>query len=502
MTTHNEFKKSLSTLDLVALAFGAMIGWGWVVLAGGWVAGAGVLGAVLAFLIGGVAILLIGLAYSELAACMPITGGEHTYTHRAFGVHMSFICSWSILFGYLSVVAFEAVALPTVVEYLIPNYNQGYMYTIAGWDVYATWVAVGMIGSLIVTYLNVRGMQVAAWFQKLAVFGILITGIMLFIGALLFNPNATLGNLAVPNFVGGMAGVMTVIIMVPFMFVGFDVIPQAAEEIDLSRPRIGMFLVVSLVMAILWYMGIAWSVGHTLSTEQAANSSLATADAMSNAWNGKWAGMLLVLGGVLGILSSWNAFLIGGSRLMYAMAKAHMLPNTLAKLHPKYGTPFMAIILIGGLATFAPLFGRKALVWIVDAGGVGIVVAYTCVAAAFLYLRFKEPDMVRPFRVPCGKAVGVVTVLVSLGMLYLYLPGSPAALTPVEWLIFGIWSVLGVVLYAYSTLKNPNKSKDFMDAEIRAIKEANQVWLRENGMPSLAIDRQASKLSSKLNKDR
>lgn len=273
------------------------------------------------------------------------------------------------------------------------------------------------IGSIVVTYLNVRGMEVAAWFQKLAVVGILLVGIMLFVGALLFDPNASLSNLAVPNFTNGMAGIMTVIIMVPFMFVGFDVIPQAAEEIDLSRPQIGMFLVVSLIMAVIWYMGIAWSVGHTLTLDQANSSKLATADAMTNAWQSVWAGKLLVLGGVLGILSSWNAFLIGGSRLMYAMAKAHMLPNTLAKL--------------------APLFERKALVWIVDAGGVGIVIAYTCVTAAFLYLRFKEPNMVRPFRVPMGKAVGVITVVISLATFGLYLPMSPSGLGKVEWGIFG-----------------------------------------------------------------
>ena len=489
----DSFKKSLGTADIVALAFGAMVGWGWVVLAGGWAASAGLWGAVLAFLIGGFAVILIGLAYAELAACMPITGGEHTYTHRAFGVHISFLCSWSILFGYLSVVAFEAVALPTVIEYLIPNYNQGYMYNVAGWDVYATWVLMGMAGSILVTYLNVRGVEVASWFQKLAVVGILSVGIMLFVGALLFNPNANLSSLAVPNFINGTAGIMTVIIMVPFMFVGFDVIPQAAEEIDLTRPQIGLFLIVSLIMAVMWYMGIAWSVGHTLTLEQSQTSTLATADAMTNAWNSTWAGALLVVGGVLGIMSSWNAFLIGGSRLMFAMAKAHMLPGMLAKLHPKYGTPANAIMLIGGLATLAPLFGRKSLVWIVDAGGIGIVIAYTCVAAAFLYLRYKEPSMVRPFRVPFGKAVGVITLIISIIMFGLYLPFSPSGLGGVEWGIFGAWCVLGAVLYTHAATKHPGKSKAFMDDEIRAIKEANQIWLKEHGVGSLTIQKQATK---------
>lgn len=456
-----------------------MVGWGWVVLAGSWIVSAGVVGAMMAFVIGGLAVFFIGLTYAELAASMPITGGEHIYTHRALGVHVSFLCSWSILFGYLSVVAFEAVALPTVIEYFIPNYNQGYLYNMAGWDVYASWAAVGMFGSIVVTWLNVKGMQVSAWFQKLAVFGILIVGIMLFIGALLYHQDSYDDIVHVPSMVNGLSGVMTVIVMVPFMFVGFDVIPQAAEEINLSRFKIGIFLLVSLVVAIIWYVGVAWSVGHVLSIEQAKNAQLATAEAMEVAWQSKWAGKLLVVGGVLGILSSWNAFLIGGSRLVYAMAKAHMLPNVLAKLHPRYQTPYVAILLIGGLATFAPLFGRKMLVWIVDAGGFGIVIAYTCVALSFLVLRYKEPNMVRPFVVPAGRFIGFITLILSMGLLYLYMPGNASALVLIEWMIFIGWMMIGMGLYLYALKKHPNKSKQIMDKEILAIKAYNQQWLTE-----------------------
>ena len=475
----SELKKSLGMLDIIALAFGAMVGWGWVVLAGGWILSAGTWGAMLAFFIGGLAVILIGVTYAELAASMPITGGEHTYTHRALGVNVSFICSWSILFGYFSVVAFEAVALPTVVEYFIPNYNQGYLWTIAGWDVYATWVGVGMLGSIIVTWLNIRGMEVSAWFQKTAVLGILFVGTLLFIGAVLFNPEGS-NSIQAPAFIGGIGGIMAVIVMVPFMFVGFDVIPQAAEEIDLTRPNIGKFLIISIIVAVMWYVGIAWSVGTTLPLVQAENSTLATADAMTNAWQGKWAGILLVIGGVLGILSSWNAFLIGGSRLLYAMSKARMLPAFLGKLHPKYKTPSNAILLIGGLATLAPLFGRKMLVWIVDAGGFGIVIAYTCVAISFLVLRYREPDMVRPFKIPAGKLVGMVTIALSFGLLMLYMPGMPSALTPIEWWIFFGWTVLGIALYGYARIKYPGISESIMAEELRELKIVNQLWLKDN----------------------
>jgi len=472
-------KKSLGVVDIIALAFGAMVGWGWVVLASGWVVSAGTWGAITAFLIGGLAVVMIGVTYAELCASMPITGGEHTYTHRALGVNISFICSWSMLFGYLSVVAFEAVALPTVVEYLIPNYNQGYLWNVAGWDVYATWAGVGMAGSILVTWLNTRGMEVSAWFQKIAVTGILIVGVLLFIGAVLFNPETNNTQLS-PAFVGGIGGIMAVIVMVPFMFVGFDVIPQAAEEMDLTRPNIGKFLIISLIIAVIWYIAVIWSVGVTLPLALAETSTLGTADAMESAWSGKWAGVLLVIGGVLGIMSSWNAFLIGGSRLLYAMSKTHMLPAFLSKLHPKHNTPINAILLIGGLATLAPLFGRKMLVWIVTAGGFGVVIAYTLVALSFLVLRYREPDMVRPFKIPAGKVVGIVTIILSLGLFVLYLPGMPSALSGIEWSIFIGWTILGIIFFAYESIKNPGKSKVVMDKELEELKVVNQHWLTQN----------------------
>ncbi|MFA9486076.1 APC family permease [Moraxella haemolytica] len=484
-----QFRKSLKTSDVIALAFGAMIGWGWVVLAGGWVQSAGLIGAMLAIFLGGLAILFIGLTYAELAASMPVTGGEHTYTHRAMGIHISFLCSWCMLFGYLAVVAFEAVALPTVVEYLIPNYNQGYLYNVAGWDVYATWVLVGIIGSILVTWLNIRGIEVSSWFQKLTVFGILSVGIMLFIGALLFNPEA--GFDRVPTFTENKwSGIMSVMIMIPFLFVGFDVIPQAAEEIDLTRPKIALYLMISLIIAVVWYMGVAWSVGSVLDMTQATESKLATADAMTLAWNGKWAGTLLVIAGILGILSSWNAFLIGGSRLIYAMSKSYMLPAFLGKLHPKYNTPATAILLLGSLATLAPLFGRKMLVWLVNASGFGVIIAYMLVALAFLVLRIKEPtSMVRPIIIPLGQTVGVIAVICAIAMASLYLPGSASALTPMEWAIFAGWMVLGVVLYIYALNKFPGKSQAFMDEEIHAVKTKNQQWLKEQGIPSRAFEK-------------
>lgn len=149
MSKNNDFSKVLSRADVIVLAFGAMIGWGWVVLSGDWISKAGSLGAMIAFLIGGIMVTFVGLVYSELTTALPKTGGAHHFAQEAFGPRAAFAVSWSILLGYVSVVAFEAVALPTVIEYIFPNYQVGYMWTIAGWDVYFSWV-----GKLRIWYPN------------------------------------------------------------------------------------------------------------------------------------------------------------------------------------------------------------------------------------------------------------------------------------------------------------------------------------------------------------
>ncbi|WP_110685632.1 APC family permease [Salinicola aestuarinus] len=445
-----EFVRVLARADVLALAFGAMIGWGWIVLTGSAILDGGSVGAILAFVVGGIAVLLVGLTYAELAAAMPRVGGEHVYSYRALGHAASFICTWSIVLGYVSVASFEAVALPTVFEYLFPGYAVGHLWTVAGWDVQASWVAVGVIGSLVMMIINYFGISTAALLQKVVTGLILVVGVMFVTGSLFTGEAVNMQPLFASGESGAIGGIVAVLVLVPFLFVGFDVIPQAAEEINLPYRDIGKVLVLSVLMAVVWYVLIVLGTSLMLDGEALGSSALSVPAAMEAVFGGAWAGNLMVLAGIAGIITSWNAFYIGGSRAIYALAHSGMLPAFLGKLHPKYKTPTNAIILIGVLSTLAPFFGRPALVWLVDAGGLGIVIAYLVVAVSFLILRRREPDMPRPYRVSCGIVVGILAVLMSLGMLFAYLPGSPSALVPVEWLIFGVWMVGGLALYGWA----------------------------------------------------
>jgi amino acid transporter len=125
------------------------------------------------------------------------------------------------------------------------------------------------------------------------------------------------------------------------------------------------------------------------------------------------------------------------------------LPSALAHLHPRWRTPHRAVLLVGGFAVVSPLAGSTILVWLIDAGSFALVVAYALVAASFLVLRRREPELPRPFRAGRSAAVGWLALALSLAIGLVYLPGSPAALKwPWEWGICLAWAAAGLLLHA------------------------------------------------------
>ena len=442
------FAKVLKGREVIALSFGAMIGWSWVLMTGVWLNEAGTLGTVIAFSVGGLAIALIGLTYSELASAMPRAGGEHIYTRRALGNHWSFACTWALLFSYVNVCLFEAVALPTAVSYLWPDISLGTLWNVLGSDVDIGFVIIGSGAAAVVTWVNYLGIRTAALAQTI------VTGLIICAGLLLFSGAAFNGQVAnaEPWLATPASGVLAVLIMVPAMLVGFDVIPQSAEEIDLPPQQVGKLLVISVFCAVAWYVLITLSVGLGLTAQQQAESTMATADAASALWSnfggGNWAGAFLVLGGIGGILTSWNAFIVGASRVLFALAESGHVPAAFMRLHPKYKTPYVGILAIGILSMFAPLFGKTILVWLINSGSFAVTIAFVFVAISFLVLRRKEPDMPRPFKVSHPRLVGYGAVLLALGLLSAFLPWSDSALSwPEEWMTIVIWTTIGLILW-------------------------------------------------------
>ena len=308
--------------DVLALSFGAMIGFGWIVLTGEFIDAAGPGGAALAFVIGGVIMAFVGLTYAELVSALPYAGGEHHYALRAIGPKGALVASWAMVLGYVSVVAFEAVAVPETLVYLFPDMGAGHLWTIAEYDVQASLVAVGIVTAVSMAAVNYVGIRPASVFQIVAVLFLLGIGAVMVTGSFVGGSAENME----PLFTGGASGLFVVLVAVPFLFVGFDVIPQSASEIKVPYRLVGGLLVVSVFCATAWYVMVMLTAGAGLSPAGLLDSELASADSVAAMWDSRMMGNLLVLGGLAGLLTSWNAFLIGGSRLLFAMGRSGMVP--------------------------------------------------------------------------------------------------------------------------------------------------------------------------------
>ncbi|MDR2770451.1 MAG: APC family permease [Clostridiales Family XIII bacterium] len=444
-----ELKRAMNNRDVLALAFGTMIGWGWIMLAGTWVGLAGIAGAILAFVIGAVLCIFVGLTYAELTPALPLAGGELVFSYRGLGYIPSWITGWMIAFAYVGVAAWEGPAFVTAIDYILPIPRFGYLWNIAGFDVYISWVLVGAAGGLILAILNYRGIKSAAIFQTFATLALGIGGIAFFFGSVV---NGSVANM-LPAFTTPQ-GLVAVILMVPAMFVGFDVIPQAAEEMNIPLNKIAKILIFSICLAAAWYVLMIISIAMAAPADVRENpAGIPVADAFAFAMGSPIFGKFMIIAAMCGILTSWNGFIVGATRVLFSMGRAKMLPAAFGKVHPRFESPTAAIILVGLITCISPLMGKSALVWFVDASAFGTVVAYFMVALSFLVLRKTEPGLVRPYKVKGGPVIGVLAICVAGFFLYLYLPVGPGALLPVEWFLVLGWVILGVVFFIAAKAK-------------------------------------------------
>ncbi len=454
------FNRVLNTLDVLVVAFGAMIGWGWVVASGQWIQTGGVIGTAVAFLIGGLMIFFVGLTYAELTTAMPKCGGEQNFSYAAFGSLGSFVCTWALILSYVGVVCFEACSFPTILQYIFPGIQKGYLYTVAGFDVYLSWVLIAVAMAGIIMLINIRGTKTAAVFQTILTVTIASVGLLLIVASAF---SGDVENIQQQAFVGDttastMGNILKVAIMTPFFLFGFDVIPQAAEEIRVPLRKLGRLMILSIGLAVLFYALVVVAIGYVMNAYQVSDSmnatGLVTADAMAVAFSSEFMAKVLILGGLCGIVTSWNSFLIGGSRVMYSMSNSHMIPPLFSRLHKRFKTPVAALLMLGILSMLAPLLGRVMLVWIVDAANFACCLAYCMVAVSYIIIRKRKAELERPYKIKHGMLIGSIAIIMSGFMTLMYiLPGTNCSLTIEEWLIVGGWTLIGVIFGIRSKIR-------------------------------------------------
>jgi APA family basic amino acid/polyamine antiporter len=447
-----ELHKVLGRFGFFALAFGSMIGVGWVTSIGSWLAQAGPGGAILAFLIGGTIMLCIGLCYAELTPMLPVAGGEVAYAYKAFGTFKSFVVGWALAFGYISISGFEAISIGLVLSYLVPSIDRWPLYVFSGSTIYASHLLLGVLCTAAITWINWRGAGSAA---RLQIWLIAIFTLVSFVFIIAGLTDGQINHLS-PLFTssnegGSLIGILAVLVTIPFWFVGFDTIPQGAEEASSSvTPRMLAGLIVgSIVAAVMFYMLVILSVSMLGPWQELTTAKLPAAHAFEMAFQSEWMRDLVLIAALLGLFTSWNGFFLAGSRVIFALGRGRIIPPAFGKTHAKHGTPYLAILLVGGLTMLAPALGRDALLALVNAGSFCIALAFLGVSLSLLRLRRDFPEYPRPFKLWGGPVIPYIAALGSLGMLAaMVIPSSPAALSwPREFIVLFVMFTCGGVLW-------------------------------------------------------
>ena len=463
-----QLKRAMRPIDVWGLALGAIIGWGCFVLPGNsFLPKAGPLGTAIGMAIGAAMIVVIALSYGYLIRRFPVSGGEFIYAKATLGKSNAFICGWGMILAYWSLIPLNATALGMISRYLFPGIIQvGHLYQVAGWDVYAGEVAVASLFIIIMALVNIYGIKQAAWIQT-AIALTLVGGIFM-VAFLVLTQGPDWSNLA-PGFPTGAnqwKGIFAIVAMAPWAFIGFDCIPQSAEEYNFDHKKSTRLMIVAVVIAAMLYItvntvtalgfqdGMGW---EGLLIHLKDNGQIWATGYVVKQTLGLVGLTLLGIAMFCAVISGMNAFYISTSRLMYAMAQDGALPKAFSKLGVKHGTPHNAILFVMLLSLFAPWFGREVLGWIVDMTSVGaaIVFGYTTAAAAIIsYKNGHKQQMI----------IGVIGCLISIFFLSLLIvPGMPGFLSPQSQLFLGVWVGLGIVFYAVirkSYLAKPDITKE------------------------------------------
>ena len=458
---------SISPLGAWALSFGCAVGWGAFMMPGNsFLPVAGPLGTVIGIAVGALIMLIVGVNYSYMLRAYPDAGGAFSYVKNTFDFDHGFVAAWFLLLTYVAIVWANATALPLIGRFLLGDvFEYGLHYQIAGFDIYLGELLLA-IGALVICCLLCMHGKAAVRVQLVMAL-ILFGGVLVCAFSVFSKLEGGLKSLA-PAFMPGRSpftGILTIVAMAPWAFVGFESISHSAPEFRFSLKKALPIMGVALLTGAAAYSLLAviaasalpagfesWpayiAAKDTLDISEAAPTFYAVRSAMGPA--GTPVLIFTVLGGVItGLVGNT----IAASRLLCAMARDGMMPKKLAALDRR-GMPRNAILLILAVSVIIPFFGRTAVGWIVDVTTVGAAIVYAYASACALKLARKGKDRL-------VTATGFIGVVISLIFLLYYLIPNllvVTALSRESYLILALWSVLGLIVFRALLTRDKTRS--------------------------------------------
>ncbi|MDV7242018.1 MULTISPECIES: amino acid permease [Rhodococcus] len=428
--------KSLGLWQLTAIGVGGIIGAGVFSLAGSVahsVTGPAVL---ISFLIAGIASAAAALCYAEFAGMIPKAGSAYTYGYVALGEIVGWFIGWDLLLEYVAVAAVVAIGVSGYFRFLLeqigislPDWMMGALGTGDGhvFDVFAALFCLGT------AWVLSRGIKSVGRFETVAV-AIKVALVVLIIVLGVFHIDSA--NYT-PYFPFGTAAVMTGAATVFFAVFGYDAMSTAAEESKEAKKHLPKAILYSLGIAMaLYVLATLVLTGMQKYTEISPDSGFSTAFesvGMPGVAN------IIAVGAIVGIITVVLTFMLGVTRVWFAMSRDGLLPEWFAKTHPVRKVPTRVTWIVGvGSALMA---GFLPINTVAELTNIGILSAFIVVCIAVAVLRHTRPEVPRSFRLPFMPVVPIIGVVFS-GWLILSLPWE-------TWLRFGIWLILGLFVYFF-----------------------------------------------------
>ena len=448
-------KRTLSALDLVLLGIGAIIGTGIFVLTGRAAAANAGPAVVLSFTVAGIASAFAGLCYAEMASMIPIAGSAYTYSYATMGELVAWIIGWDLILEYLVGAATVSVGWS--------GYMVAFITNVTGWKVPASWASSPLVWSevhrhvqftgaivnlpavlitLFVTAILVVGIKESARFNSVIVV-IKVAAVLLFIVAAAPFIRTENWHPFIPDNAGtfghyGISGILQGATMVFFAYIGFDAVSTAAQETRNPRRDLPIGILGSLAICTVLYITVSLILtGVVHYTKLSVPNPIAIGIAATGV---RWLETAVEIGAIAGLSSVMVVMLLGQPRIFFSMAVDGLLPSVAAKVHPRFGTPYVTTITTGLACAVAG--GLLPIDILGELTSIGTLFAFVLGSLGVMILRLKRPDIPRSFKVPGGAfVIPILGAVSSGGLMY-------TATTHTLIRLFA-WMAIGLVIYFF-----------------------------------------------------
>ena len=471
--------KNLKALDFFCIGFGAIVGVGWAVSVNNWmVASGGPVPAALGYILVMLMMIPIAMCYCELVPMFPVAGGGTVFAYMAFNEASAALSGWAAYGAFIAIIPWEAIQITNLLSYLFPGIESGVpLYTCLGSDIYLGTVIVGILFSVILFLINIRGLSSAVVFQKILC--VILFGTAL-VGAVAAAVGGNLANLqpfydvSNPDIYGTglttvthstfLGGSFAIIASAAFFLSGFETIPQCVEESGGNIKSVGKTVVLSVTTACLFYsillicFGMGWPWQDFSHMEKPAAATM-----FKFLYPGALGNMLyfvIVIGAIAGLFTTWNGFFSSSANLLMSLSRGYIMPKLFARQNAR-GVAVNGQIVCLVLSCVGPLLGANLIDVITCFSAAAFMLSWTITAWSLVACRIKYPQMERPYRIPGGIYTGLFAGIVSsVAFIFMFVKTSPFYIGSLSIRVFIIWIIIGAFFFLLCSKDRRSLSKE------------------------------------------